>query len=97
MANYAKSETVTLRFEARDGDEHGPAYYPTELRWKGHHVPFVRSFTLEGSGYEYRLSVVLTPPSERGYKGADPVLLAILDEMRAAGVQFTEARARDAG
>ena len=86
--NYAKTETETFALTMRDGDEHGCAYYPLTLTWKGGMIPFAVSSTIETTGCEARVTVRLTPAKDRGYLKGCPAHEAIWDDMERSGIKI---------
>lgn len=86
--NYAKVETETLRLTMLDGDEHGCAFYPLTLTWKGKGIPFAASSTIEINGYEARVTVRLSARNHRGYEMGNKEHEAIWDDMERSGIKI---------
>jgi hypothetical protein len=86
--NYAKNETQTFGLTMREGDEHGCAFYPLTLTWKGKTIPFAISSTIETTGYEARVTVRLAPPKDRGHLRGCKAHEDTWDEMERAGIKI---------
>ena len=88
--NYAKVETKHLQLTTFEGDDHGCAYSPVTLTWKGKPVPYPISFSIEVVGYEHSAFVVIAPPKDRGYRNGDEDDEALFDDMQDCGIVIME-------